>query len=247
MPEVIVGRVDDPPTWTAAAQAFRAWNPGYTLGQGTVGSAAEALLTPTPGAVRYCWLFDGRGEVWLPAGYRTQEGDGTRLPAAYRPDPLDPEAQDALATLRAALTTADGVIPEEVRAPLTAIMEALAAARSVRRKRGRRGLAVAGERYRAGALAGRRAGHCAALAGRTDGDARLVHQAARLLGAGRRRRSGDRARRGAAPHPRGRSATGGSRTTPRQPGPRWRSAGCAISRTQPAAARLDSTPFVGCR
>ena len=123
MPEVIVGRVDDPPTWTAAAQAFRAWNPGYTLGQGTVGSAAEALLTPTPGAVRYCWLFDGRGEVWLPAGYRTQEGDGARLPPAYGPDPLDPEAHDALATLRAALTAADGAIPEGVRAPLTAIME----------------------------------------------------------------------------------------------------------------------------
>ena len=104
-------------------QAFREWNPGYTLGQGTVGDAAEALLTATPGAVRYCWLFDGRGEVWLPAGYRTQEGDGARLPAAYRPDPLAPEVRDALTTLRAALATADGAIPEGVRAPLTAIME----------------------------------------------------------------------------------------------------------------------------
>ena len=88
MPEVIVGRVDDPPSWLAAVQSFREWNPGYTLGQGAVGDTAEALLTATPGAVRYCWLFDGRGEVWLPAGYRTQEGDGARLPAAYRPDPL---------------------------------------------------------------------------------------------------------------------------------------------------------------
>ena len=123
MPEVIVGRVDDPPTWTAAVQAFREWNPGYTLGQGSVGGAAETLLTPTPGAVRYCWLFDGRGEVWLPTGYRTQEGDGVGLPAAYRPDPLAPEVRDALATLRAALATADGAIPEGVRAPLTAIME----------------------------------------------------------------------------------------------------------------------------
>ena len=91
MPEVIVGQVDDPPSWTAAVQSFGAWNPGYTLGQGGAGGAAEVqLLTATPGAVRYCWLFDGRGEVWLPAGYRTQEGDGARLPAAYRPDPLDP-------------------------------------------------------------------------------------------------------------------------------------------------------------
>ncbi len=123
MPEVIVGRVDDPLSWAAAVQAFGEWNPGYTLGQGTVGGAAEALLTATPGAVRYCWLFDGRGEVRLPDGYRTQEGDGTRLPAAYRPDPLASEVRDALATLRAALTTADGTIPEGVRAPLTAIME----------------------------------------------------------------------------------------------------------------------------
>ncbi len=123
MPEVIVGRVDDPPTWAAAVQSFCAWNPGYTLGQEAGGGAAEALLTPTPGAVRYCWLFDGRGEVWLPAGYRTQEGDGARLPAAYRPDPLAPEVRDALATLHAALAAADGAIPETVRAPLTAIME----------------------------------------------------------------------------------------------------------------------------
>ncbi len=123
MPEVIVGRVDDPPSWLAAVQSFREWNPGYTLGQGAVGDTAEALLTATPGAVRYCWLFDGRGEVWLPAGYRTQEGDGARLPSAYRPDPLAPEARDALTTLRAALATADGIILEGVRVPFSAIME----------------------------------------------------------------------------------------------------------------------------
>ena len=35
MPEVIVGRVDDPPSWMAAVQSFREWNPGYTLGQGS--------------------------------------------------------------------------------------------------------------------------------------------------------------------------------------------------------------------
>lgn len=123
MPGVIVGRVDDPPSWAAAVQAFDEWNPGYTLGQGAVDGTAEALLTATPGAVRYCWLFDGRGEAWLPAGYRTQEGDGVGLPPAYRPDPLAPEVRDALATLRAALVTADGAIPEGVRVPLAAIME----------------------------------------------------------------------------------------------------------------------------
>ena len=50
MPEVIVGRVDDPPSWMAAVQAFREWNPGYALGQGTVGDAAEMLLTATAGS-----------------------------------------------------------------------------------------------------------------------------------------------------------------------------------------------------
>lgn len=123
MPEVIVGRVDDPPSWAAAVQSFGEWNPGYTLGQGGVGSADEVQAAATPGAVRYCWLFAGCGEVWLPAGYRTQEGDGARLPAAYHPDLLEPEARDALATLRAALVTADGAMPEGVRVPLTAIME----------------------------------------------------------------------------------------------------------------------------
>ena len=36
---------------------------------------------------------------------------------------MTPEVRAALATLRAALATADGAIPEGVRAPLTAIME----------------------------------------------------------------------------------------------------------------------------
>ena len=50
MPEVIVGQVDDPPSWTAAVQAFGEWNPGYTLGQGAVGSAlTRSRLTATPG------------------------------------------------------------------------------------------------------------------------------------------------------------------------------------------------------
>ena len=97
--------------------------PATRWARAALAAQTRSQVAATPGAVRYCWLFDGRGEVWLPAGYRTQEGDGARLPAAYHPDPLEPEARDALATLRAALATADGATPEGVRVPLTAIME----------------------------------------------------------------------------------------------------------------------------
>lgn len=57
----------------------------------------EANLTSEHGGMRVFWIFDGEGEVHLPEGYRTQEGDGTPLPAEYQPDPADPAFLETLA------------------------------------------------------------------------------------------------------------------------------------------------------
>ena len=220
MPEVIVGRVDDPPSWLAAVQSFREWNPGYTLGQGAVGDTAEALLTATPGAVRYCWLFDGRGEVWLPpaTGPKKATVRGCLqpiVPIRWLLRPATPSPRSARRWPRPMASSRRGCA-----SPFSAIME-----RWQRQPAAFVGN-VDGEVWRLlesgiapEQMAGRDAGGRAALARRADGDARLVHQAGRLLGNGRRRRPADRARRCAAPSPRDRCATGGSRTSLRQPGP----------------------------
>ena len=42
-----------------------------------------------------------QGEVFVPAGYRTQEGDGQPLPAEYEPEPLDAAWAELLGQLQA--------------------------------------------------------------------------------------------------------------------------------------------------
>ena len=120
MPPVVVAHVDEPDAWTSATQQFAAWNRGYLLGQGTLTRGDETMLRPAHGGVRYCWLFAGDGEVWLPAGFRTQEGDGSPMPSDYLPDPLPREAVDALATVADALAT--GVPVPAVQAPVEALL-----------------------------------------------------------------------------------------------------------------------------
>ena len=52
--------------------------------------------------MRVFWIYRGQGEVFLPRGYRTQEGDGEPLPADYKPDCVDPAFADALRLLKTA-------------------------------------------------------------------------------------------------------------------------------------------------
>ncbi len=42
------------------------------------------------GGMRVFWLFRGAGEVYLPEGYRTREGDGLPLSPIYVPEAVDP-------------------------------------------------------------------------------------------------------------------------------------------------------------
>jgi len=62
-----------------------------------VGVGGEAGLCAGHGGMRVFWIFEGNGEVFLPQGYRTREGDGAPLPNEYQPEPPDP---DFLETLR---------------------------------------------------------------------------------------------------------------------------------------------------
>jgi hypothetical protein len=55
--------------------------------------------------MRVYWIYRGEGEVYLPKGYRTQEGDGCPLPRDYRPDRVDPSFAAALQILKDGLSS----------------------------------------------------------------------------------------------------------------------------------------------
>jgi hypothetical protein len=95
----------------AVAQARLADDyPGLTLSRAEIDG--EGVLRAEHGGMRVFWLFRGKGEVFLPKGYRTKEGDGRPLPDLYRPETIDPEFADALGRLRAGLASmAPGALP----------------------------------------------------------------------------------------------------------------------------------------
>lgn len=68
------------------------------------------------GGVRVFWLFQGSGEVFLPKGYRTQEGDGTPLPDVYQPDKLDPAFAETIRLLQSQISTLAAPAREPLRA-----------------------------------------------------------------------------------------------------------------------------------
>ncbi len=59
----------------------------------------EDVLQSEHGGMRVFWIFRGEGEVYLPEGYRTQEGDGQSLPSDYKPEPIDPAFAEMLRVL----------------------------------------------------------------------------------------------------------------------------------------------------
>jgi hypothetical protein len=68
--------------------------------------------------MRVFWVYQGQGEIFLPSGYRTQEGDGQPLPETYRPDRLDPEFAETLRVLRSGLAS----LAPTARVPVQAIV-----------------------------------------------------------------------------------------------------------------------------
>ena len=82
----------------------------------------ETLLETERGGQRFFCLFQGQGEVFLPAGYRTQEGDGVALPTEdYRPDPVDPDFKGILEKIAAGRDT----LSPKALPPVEAILKRL--------------------------------------------------------------------------------------------------------------------------
>ncbi len=116
MGQVRVVRMDDEPGFAAMREFFEADNPGLRLARLDVDGPCE--LRAAHGGMRVFWIFRGQGEVFLPRGYRTQEGDGGRLPGEYEPDPLDPGWAEMLGRLQASRAS----LAPAARVPVEAIL-----------------------------------------------------------------------------------------------------------------------------
>ena len=98
------GHIDEAASLESVSELFAVWNPGLKFG---IARSSGEEAWSCPAGSRVCWIQDGAGEVFLPAGYRTKEGDGEPLPQIYRPEPASPEwlegvryAQTRLESLR---------------------------------------------------------------------------------------------------------------------------------------------------
>ena len=85
--------IDDARSLAGVVELFGQRNPGYRLGCGEQHGEAEWVSSR---ASRVCWIQDGQGEVFVPAGYRTKEGDGAALPPDYRPEAVPSEWIEAV-------------------------------------------------------------------------------------------------------------------------------------------------------
>jgi len=91
-------------------------NPGLRLTRVEVDGERE--LRAEHGGMRVFWIYRGQGEVFLPRGYRTQEGDGQPLPGFYTADAIDPAWRDALQRLQAGRES----LASSARVPVDAIL-----------------------------------------------------------------------------------------------------------------------------
>ncbi len=118
MPDVVVGHIEDPESLKAVFTEFERHHPGIKIGMGHF-EGDDGEVATEYGGVRYIWIDRGAGEVFLDSGYRTQEGDGERLPAIYETDRCDDENWSILQTLAGNLDT----LHERIRPPVEGILD----------------------------------------------------------------------------------------------------------------------------
>ncbi len=114
MADICVARVDDPSAMANIQAALDRDAPLLRLT--TVHVDGQATLQAEHGGMRVFWIYRGQGEVWLPRGYRTQEGDGAPLPPEYQPDALAPELAERLEVLKSGMASVVAAARDPVRA-----------------------------------------------------------------------------------------------------------------------------------
>jgi hypothetical protein len=117
MGQVRVLRVDNDRQLGEMRDVFELNHPGLRLS--VVQIDGDRILRAENDGTRVFWVYRGQGEVFLPRGYRTQEGDGGRLPDEYRPDALAPAFAETLQRLKTGLATLSPAAVVPVRAILS--------------------------------------------------------------------------------------------------------------------------------
>ncbi len=110
--------LEDRSAFAAFSDAWETAHPGLRFSL-VHGMGDETLLHADFGGMKVHWLYEGGGEVFLPKGTRTKEGDGDALPASYRPQPMDARFAELLECLAAQF----GTMHPAAQAPLRAILD----------------------------------------------------------------------------------------------------------------------------
>jgi hypothetical protein len=114
MGQIQIAQLEEQRQFASVKAILEADHPRLTLS--VVKIEGEGDLRSERGGMRIFWLYRGKGEVFVPRGYRTQEGDGGRLPGAYLPDRLDPAFADTIQLLKGRLSAIAPTAVEPVRA-----------------------------------------------------------------------------------------------------------------------------------
>ena len=114
MGQIQIAQLEDQRQFARVKATLEADHPGLTLT--VVRIEGEGVLRSEQGGMRVFWLYRGAGEVFLPGGYRTQEGDGGRLPEVYQPDKMDPAFADTIQLLKSRLSAVAPAALEPLRA-----------------------------------------------------------------------------------------------------------------------------------
>ncbi len=115
--EVMQCHMDDISGFTRVRRSLQDAHPELLFDRVEV-QGGEIDLHAAHGGVRVFCVYRGEGEVYLPDGYRTKEGDGNRLPDCYAPESIEP----AFAALLDALSIRLNTVRAEARPAIDAIL-----------------------------------------------------------------------------------------------------------------------------
>ncbi|MGL6197147.1 MAG: hypothetical protein ACRC2T_20240, partial [Thermoguttaceae bacterium] len=117
---LIISDISVPEQFSIIKQKMEADFPFFKISHGYVNGTAT--LTTENGGQRFFCIYKGCGEVFLSAGYRTQEGDGAPLPPDfYVPDELDPQLFELLRVIQNGIAS----VTTKARPPIDAILHRL--------------------------------------------------------------------------------------------------------------------------
>jgi len=117
MVSLLKSNMDNTTAFTRLREELRACHGDLCFGRVEV-DGPETVLQAEHGGIRVFWICSGAGEVFLPAGFRTKEGDGPALPSVYTAERPAPRFMKLLDFIEQHL----GALDEAAQVPVRAIL-----------------------------------------------------------------------------------------------------------------------------